>query len=115
MLVYHRTHHSTTILRDGFRDGDKMFITEEGDALDQRGIFVSAEWPLDENEGADGDGVIELAIPESLFTEYELVEEGLTYREAMIPADALNAHLATARILSDDEVDDLTQARFDRP
>ena len=28
-----------------------------------RGVFVSAAWPLDENEGADGNDALELEIP----------------------------------------------------
>jgi hypothetical protein len=30
--------------------------------------------------------LLELTIPEELFSEYEWVEDGKTYREAMIPA-----------------------------
>ena len=109
MLVYHRTHHADTIERDGFRDG--YYVMPGIGEL--RGVFVSAPWPLNENEGADGDIVLELDMPEPLFLEYEHVEEGKTYREAMIPAAALNKHRGTLRRLSDDEVDTLTLSRFD--
>jgi hypothetical protein len=79
-----------------------------------RGVFVSAEWPLDENEGADGDTLLELDVPEALFVEYEHVEEGKTYREAMIPAAELNRHREALRVLPDEEIDALTLARFGR-
>ena len=79
-----------------------------------RGIFVSAPWPLDANEGADGNVVIELDVPESLFVDHEHVEEGKTYREAMIPARELNRYLTSVRVLSQDEEDELTVQRFAR-
>ena len=110
MIVYHRTHHSASILRDGFRDGYRLRLTEDGEPLDLHGIFVSAQWPLDENEGADGDVVLELDIPETLFAEHEWLEEGKTYREAMIPAADLNRY--PARVLSADEEDELTMKRW---
>jgi hypothetical protein len=72
-----------------------------------------ADRPLDENEGADGDVVLELDVPEPLFIEYEWVEEGKTYREALIPAERLNAYSETARLLSEEEIDELTSARWD--
>ncbi|MHB8644147.1 MAG: hypothetical protein ACYDA3_14825 [Gaiellaceae bacterium] len=50
---------------------------------------------------------------ERTFAENELTEEGKTYREALIPAGKLNAALKTARILSDDEIDELTMKRTD--
>lgn len=114
MLVYHRTHHADAIEREGFRDGYKMFVTDDSDALEVRGIFVSANWPLDENEGADGDVVLELDIPDELFAKYEHVAEGLTYltyRKAMIPAAELNRF--PVRRLTDEEVDELTVRRID--
>jgi hypothetical protein len=71
---------------------------------DSRGVVrrLLADRPLDENEGADGDVVLELDVPEPLFIEYEWVEEGKTYREALIPAERLNAYSETARLLSEE-------------
>ena len=109
MKAYHRTHHAQEILSAGFRDG---YYVMPG-IVERRGVFVSADWPLDENEGADGDAVLELDIPAALFSEYEHVTEDGTYREAMIPAAELNRYRDTLRVLSDDEVDALTVARFD--
>jgi hypothetical protein len=109
VLVYHRTDHADAIEREGFRDAEGRYLTSRL----YRGVWVSAEWPLDENEGADGDVALELAIPDELFDEYEWVEEAKTYREALIPARELNRHRATLRRLTDDEIGALTLARFD--
>jgi hypothetical protein len=62
MRVYHRTDQADAIERDGFRDGEGTYMTTNV----YRGVWVSAPWPLDENEGACGDVVFELEIPESL-------------------------------------------------
>jgi hypothetical protein len=104
VLVYHRTNHADEILRDGFRDAAGSY----GTAYIFRGVWVSAEVPLDEQEGAHGEAVLELDVPESLFVEYEWVEEGKPYREAMIPATDLNKH--PRRRLSEDELDALFDA-----
>ena len=101
MLVYHRTHHAQAILQDGFRDG-YWFTPGIGKP---RGAFVSAGWPLDENEGARGDIVLALDVPEALFVAFELVEQGKTYREAMIPAARLNDYRATLSLaVSEEEI-----------
>jgi hypothetical protein len=42
--------------------------------------------------------VIELKIPDTLFEQYEWVNVGVAYREALIPASVLNAYLSPARI-----------------
>lgn len=106
--VYHRTFHADAILRDGFRDG---VLPPSGMTIDERGVFVSAPWPLDCNEGAHGDVVLAIDIPERLFVEYELVEEGKPYRESMIPAEMLNGY--PVRILSESEEDELYDMRSD--
>jgi hypothetical protein len=104
--VYHRTYHSGAILRDGFKDG-YCLIPELGSLY---GVFVSADWPVDENEGADGDVVLELDIPAELWAEYEWIEEDGTWRQAMIPAEQLNS--CSVRVLAEDEVTELTLARW---
>ena len=106
MPVYHRTHHAEAIRRDGFHDGSYV-LPSIGEL---RGVFVSADWPVDENEGADGDRVLALGIPEALFVEFEWVEDAKTWREAMIPSERLSAYSETARLLSEDA---LTIARWD--
>jgi hypothetical protein len=107
LTVYHRTFHSAAILREGFRDSGESVIradADTGDAVELLpGVWVSAEHPLDENEGAYGDAVIELTVPVALFEKYEWVEEGKSYRESMIPAAELNAYMGTARVVTDKE------------
>jgi hypothetical protein len=107
VLAYHRTYQAAVILRDGFRDTTGTYMTPQ----EWTGVWVSADWPLDENEGAGGDTVIEIDIPDELLTTYEWVEDGKPYREALIPAAELNRH--PRRILSDDELDELSDRRWD--
>ena len=54
---------------------------------------------------------IALDIPDALFIEYEWVEDEKAYREALIPAEDINAHLATARKLSQEDEDRLAADR----
>jgi hypothetical protein len=106
MRVYHRTDESDAILSEGFRDSEGGYLTTGR----YRGVWVSAEYPLDVNEGADGAAVLELDIPESLFAEFEWTEDGKTYREALIPAERLNRF--AVRRLSEDEIDELDASRW---
>jgi hypothetical protein len=77
------------------------------------GILVSALGPLHEDEGGDGDVIIELDIPDELFTTYEwTTDHEQPYREAMIPAAELNLHVATGRCLTEDEQHALLRARW---
>ena len=55
-------------------------------------MWISALAPLGVNEGADGDTVIVIDIPETLFVEHEWVEEAKLYREALVPAAELNRY-----------------------
>ena len=55
------------------------------------GVWLSNE-PLDGNEGAKGDTVLAIEIPEDLLAEYEWVEEGKPYREFMVPAEIVNRY-----------------------
>ena len=59
MLVYHRTPDAEAIFREGFRESRLPFGFDVPELAAMRGAFVSAEYPLDENEGAKGDQVIE--------------------------------------------------------
>ncbi len=45
-----------------------------------------ADRPLDAQEGARGDDLVVLDVPEDLIGEYEWVEEGRGYREWLVPA-----------------------------
>jgi hypothetical protein len=105
MLVYHRTYRASKIVRDGFRDDT---WTRPGLGR-KRGVFISPDW-LDEQEGVDGDDVLELDIDEALFAQHEWLEKDRTYREAMIPARELNRY--PVRLLNHREIDKLRQRRF---
>jgi hypothetical protein len=53
---------------------------------------VLSDRPLDGNEGAGGDQLLEVLLPDDCrdFSYYELVEEGKPYREWCIPAEIIN-------------------------
>lgn len=85
MVVYRRTYHSATILREGFRDAAAQHMTTRK----WSGVWV-ANVPLDLRGAADGDVLLALEIPEEVFAKYERVPEGKPYREALIPAHELN-------------------------
>jgi hypothetical protein len=99
MKLYHRTTATSAeaILRDGFKDGTGHYLT----AQLHSGVWLSNE-PLDCNEGATGDVLLEIeGLTESELTEYEWVEEDKPYREWLIPAATVNTR-ATVRIVEDE-------------
>ena len=104
MYVYHRTDAAAAILATGFQDGTGHPMN----ALLWPGVWFST-FPLDVSEGATGDAVLRLDLPETVFIGYEFVPEGedqRTYREALIPAALVNAY-GPPTLLSADEVEDL--------
>jgi hypothetical protein len=74
-----------------------------------RGIWVSSS-PLADDEGADGDQLLQLELPEAVALEHEVVEDGKPYREFPIPTDVLNQH-GTTRLVSPEE-DEMIDQRF---
>lgn len=114
MRYYHRTTDDAAeaILRDGFRDatGTYMFV-----GLELTGVFISDE-PLDANEGASGDALLAVDLPDDVsLDDWEIVEEdddGNTYREWCVPAKLLNES-GSVRLLSQEEEDAIPpSARF---
>jgi hypothetical protein len=85
MKIYHRTNHAREIFADGFVDGQGTYLTENI----HTGVWFS-DVPLDDNEGASGDTVLSLDIPEQVLAEYEWAEEGKGYREFLLPASVAN-------------------------
>jgi hypothetical protein len=83
MKAYHRTNSASAaaILRDGFRDGRGRYVTDQM----YLGVWMS-DRSLDANEGAEGDAVVEIEIPEELFAVHEWIEPGRSFREAVVPA-----------------------------
>lgn len=55
-----------------------------------RGVWLS-DRPLSIMEGAKGNDLLVLDIPEEVLVEYEWVEEEKTYREFLVPAEVVNS------------------------
>jgi len=95
MKLYHRTTQEAadSIIKHGFRDGTGTYMTNTV----LTGVWLS-KVPLDSNEGAEGDVLLEVTIDitEAELTYYEVVEEGKPYREWLIPADWLNSKMLRA-------------------
>jgi hypothetical protein len=96
--LYHRTSAQAAgqIQMDGFRDGKGTYLTDH----EFTGVWVSLV-PLDCNQGANGDVLLELSADITLedIADYEWVEDGKTYREWLVPASLLNAR-CTIRVVS---------------
>jgi hypothetical protein len=108
-IYYHTTDAAEAILREGFRDGEGCYMFV---GLTLRRVFL-ADRPADVNDGAKGDQVLAVDLVVDL-DEYELICEGApegVMREWCVPASLLNAH-GTVRLLTEDEVDELTIARW---
>jgi hypothetical protein len=94
--VFHRTPFAEQISEVGFRDATGNYLTSN----QYTGVWVS-DIALDINEGASGDGLFVVEIPEAVLTPYEWIEEGKPYREWLVPATLLNA--CPRRLLSFEE------------
>jgi hypothetical protein len=99
MTLYHRTHNVDAILGDGFRDEEDSYMLED---FTLRGVFLSDK-PLDLNEGAEGDKLLEVNLPDGCcdFSYYELVEEGKPYGEWCIPAKIINRNGAVRLVTTE--------------
>ena len=89
MKLYHVTtrDRARTILREGFRDNEGSYGTDR----QWSGVWLS-DRPLDCNEGVSGNTILAVSFdcePDDL-SDYERVQEGLPYREWLIPADFVN-------------------------
>ncbi len=106
MFLYHRTNAADEILRDGFRDGEGDYMTD----VVLRGVWLS-DVALDIQEGANGNQVLGVELPDALAIEHEVVEEEKPFREFLVPADVLNRQGRT-RLLSEAEVDAIENRGF---
>jgi hypothetical protein len=108
---FHTTDAAEAILREGFRDGEGSYGFV---GLTLRGVFLAADRPIDVNDGAKGDQVLAVELDGNL-DEYEIIEEGApeggVVREWCVPASLLNTR-GVVRLLTEDEVDELTAARW---
>lgn len=87
MRLYHRTsaQSAAAIFRSGFKDGRGSYMTVH----EYTGVWLS-DTPLDENEGAVGDTLLQVCIDGRKIRKFEWIEEGKPYREWLVPADLLN-------------------------
>lgn len=97
MKLFHRTDHASSIVQHGFRDGTGYYMTSSL----YSGVWLS-DIPLDCNEGASGNELLVIEIPEDELAEWEWVEEGKPYREFCVPAEVVNAH-GPPKLISDEE------------
>jgi hypothetical protein len=91
-------------MNDGFRDasGDYGTSEESGKPMSWIGVWLS-DVPLDSNVGLDGDTLLEVIVDdvaESILDDFEWVEEGRSYREWLVPAEALKLMMPRVRIVS---------------
>jgi hypothetical protein len=94
MICYHTTDAADTILRYGFRDatGSYMFATFE-----LTGVWLG-DSPMDINEGAKGDQVLQVEFSDDVdLGDFEVVEEYKPYREWCVPAALINERAPRAR------------------
>lgn len=87
MKCFHRTPHSESILEHGFRDGEGTYMT----AIIHKGVWLS-DRPLTIFEGAKGDDLLLLEIPDDVLEPCEWVEDAKPYREFLVPAAVVNQY-----------------------
>lgn len=96
MRLFHRTtkDKATSILRSGFRDASGNFMTGQQFS----GVWLS-EVPLDANDGAWGDTLLEVSLDcgEADLDQYEWKEDGKPQREWLVPASLIRER-GTVRI-----------------
>jgi hypothetical protein len=99
---YHRTPRSNAvhILSEGFKDGEGFYGCEVTEPL--CGVWLS-QYPLTEDDGARGDMIFEVILnrAESELADFEIINEGATYREWCVPAAIVNA--GKLRLVSSEE------------
>lgn len=98
MKLYHRTAAAAAILKSGFEDRTGSYLT----STLHTGVWF-ADRPLDINDGADGDTLLAIEMPEEVIREYEWIEERKSYREWLIPAALANQHGPTRVVSSEEE------------
>ena len=87
VVYFHRTtvEAAEAIQRGGFRDGTGRYMTAEVHC----GVWLS-DRPLDVNEGADGDVLLSVTLPDDLdLSAFEWVQD-VGYREWLVPAAIIN-------------------------
>jgi hypothetical protein len=98
---YHRTTAASAkkIMRSGFRDAVGYYGSNR---QPHRGVWLS-NVPLDIHEGADGDSLLRIELPEQAVADCEWIEEGKPYREWLVPAQRINGQNTGIAIVDEDE------------
>ena len=94
MRLYHRTDKWQEIMTEGFKDQVGHYMT----GMAWIGVWFSSI-PLDENQGGKGDTLLILEIPEREISQYELIEEGKSYREFLLPSEVANMYGTPTAVL----------------
>src|SRR5260370_29299509 len=89
MRVFHVTSSADALqlLKNGFSDKQVGTYGLQGLTAEQAGVLFADTPSLDVNNGVEGDTVLSLEMPEETFAKHEGVEEGQSYRWALIPLD----------------------------
>jgi hypothetical protein len=110
VICYHTTDAADAILRQGFRDATGSYGFAN---FELTGVFLG-DSPMDINEGATGDQVLRVVLPDDVdLGDFELVEEHKPYREWCVPAALINQR-GTVTLMSEDEVEELAGQRWDQ-
>jgi hypothetical protein len=99
MILYHRTTEeaAAAILTGGFINHTDYY----GGTRLHTGVWLSDQ-PLDINEGAQGDVLLEVAgLSETDIRHCEWIEDGKPYREWLIDAAIINTDATIRRVTSD--------------
>lgn len=98
---YHTTDAANEIIRHGFRDGTGSYLLAN---LVLTGVWLG-DRPMTINEGAKGDQVLRVELPDDVdLGGYEVIEDGKLYREWCAPAALINAQ-GTVTLMTDDELE----------
>ena len=109
MICYHTTDAAVEICRHGFRDATGSYGLATSELT---GVFLG-DSPMDINEGATGEQVLQVEFSDDIdLDDFELVEEHKPYREWCVPAALINER-ATVTLLSQDDVDEIDYARWE--
>lgn len=108
---YHRTEAASAIMREGFMDATGSYGFA---STILSGVFI-ADVIADISDGARGEDVIELEIPDDVeLGPFEIIEELKGFREWCVPAALLNAANVSLRLLTQDEVDEIEWEKIRR-
>lgn len=99
MKLFHRTPFAESILKNGFRDGEGTYMT----GVMHCGVWLS-DRPLDFGQGAKGEDLFLLDIPEDEMSPFEWIEDGKPYREFLVPAEIVNRY-GPPELIDEDDYD----------